>query len=140
MVQTPEGDPKTQATTHQIPSTSKELEEILHAKLRKCGKLPSPSMTCLRLDPENAHIGVWQKRAGQHSDSNWVMMVPFGKKGDEGGNSSMSNGSSNSECDQSQQGRRQEHVRSEMEDEERIAMQMIEELLSRNWPTSPSMY
>ncbi|KOM40188.1 ethylene-responsive transcription factor WIN1-like [Vigna umbellata] len=140
MLQTPEGDPKTLTATHETPSTSKELEEILHAKLRKCGKLPSPSMTCLRLDPENSHIGVWQKRAGHCSDSNWVMMVPFGKKGDEGGNSSTSGASfdSFSECDQTVQVRRQEHVRTEMDEEERIAMQMIEELLSRNWPTSPS--
>ncbi|KAL9314312.1 hypothetical protein ACSQ67_019764 [Phaseolus vulgaris] len=143
IAQTPEGDPKTLTPTQQnnIPTTSKELEEILHAKLRKCGKLPSPSMTCLRLDPENAHIGVWQKRAGQHSDSNWVMMVPFGNKADEGANHSTANtssASSFSECGESQQGRRQEHVRSEMEEEERIAMQMIEELLSRNWPTTPS--
>ncbi|CAJ1975479.1 unnamed protein product [Sphenostylis stenocarpa] len=153
MVQTPEGDPKTLTPPDETPSTSKELQEILHAKLRKCGKLPSPSMTCLRLDPENSHIGVWQKRAGQRSDSNWVMMVPFGKKDEEGGNenenengngngnnSIPNNNSSNSfsECDQTQQVGRQELVRSEMDEEERIALQMIEELLSRNCPTSPS--
>ncbi|TKY73167.1 Ethylene-responsive transcription factor WIN1 [Spatholobus suberectus] len=138
IVQTPEGDPKTLTTPDETPSTSKELEEILHAKLRKCGKLPSPSMTCLRLDPENSHIGVWQKRAGQRSDSNWVMMVPLGKKGAiEGGDSSIAP-SSFSECDQTQQVARQELVRTEMDEEERIALQMIEELLSRNCPTSPS--
>ncbi|WVZ12837.1 hypothetical protein V8G54_017367 [Vigna mungo] len=112
MLQTPEGDPKTLTATHETPSASKELEEILHVKLRKCGKLPSPSMTCLRLDLENSNISVWQKRAGHCSDSNWVMMFPFGKKGDEGGNSSMGGGSfdSLSQCDQTVQVRRQEHA------------------------------
>lgn len=151
IVQTPEGDPKTTLTPtdHETPSssmtTSKELEEILHAKLRKCGKLPSPSMTCLRLDPENSHIGVWQKRAGQHSDSNWVMMVPpLGKKGgaNEGGTgdgSCSNNPSSFSKCDPAPQVVRQELLRTEMDEEERIALQMIEELLGRNCPiTSPS--
>lgn len=139
IVQTPEGDPKNLTTSEKTPSsTSKELEEILHAKLRKCGKLPSPSMTCLRLDPENSHIGVWQKRAGQRSDSNWVMMVPLVKKGanKEGGDSSMPHSSSSS--DQTQQVAPQELLRREMDEEERIALQMIEELLSRNCPTSPS--
>ncbi|RDX58646.1 Ethylene-responsive transcription factor WIN1, partial [Mucuna pruriens] len=139
IVQTSSGDPKTLTTPDETPSTSKELEEILHAKLRKCGKLPSPSMTCLRLDPENSHIGVWQKRAGQRSDSNWVMMVPLGKKGaNEAGDSSLPPSSSFSECSQTQQAARQELVRTEMDEEERIALQMIEELLSRNCPTSPS--
>lgn len=150
ILQTPEGDPKTTLTPidHETSSssttTSKELEEILHAKLRKCGKLPSPSMTCLRLDPENSHIGVWQKRAGQRSDSNWVMMVPpLGKKGGAneggtGGDASCSNSFPFSECDPTPQVARQELLRTEMDEEERIALQMIEELLSRNCPTSPS--
>jgi len=39
------------------------------------------------------------------SDSNRVMMLSFGKKGDEGGNSSMRNNSSDSfsECDQTKE-------------------------------------
>ncbi|XP_027332787.1 ethylene-responsive transcription factor WIN1-like isoform X2 [Abrus precatorius] len=123
ITQTPEGDPKS-TNSEDTPSTSKDLEEILHAKLRKCGKVPSPSMTCLRLDTENSHIGVWQKRAGRRSDSNWVMTVQLGKKS---GNEGSSEESGNSKL-----------VRSEIDEEERIALQMIEELLNdRNCP-SPS--
>lgn len=62
------------------PSSSSSLSEILSAKLRKCCKVPSPSLTCLRLDTENSHIGVWQKKAGARPDSaNWVMTVELGK-------------------------------------------------------------
>ncbi|KAF2312919.1 hypothetical protein GH714_042431 [Hevea brasiliensis] len=58
--QTPNGDPK--SSEHSPTSTNAAappngLSAILHAKLRKCGKAPSPSMTCLRLDTENSHIG-----------------------------------------------------------------------------------
>ncbi|KAA8523016.1 hypothetical protein F0562_009439 [Nyssa sinensis] len=70
-------DSDTQSSVDQKagPSTAKGLPEILHAKLRKCSKTPSPSLTCLRLDTENCHIGVWQKGVGPCSDSNWVMTV-----------------------------------------------------------------
>ncbi|KAK7327741.1 hypothetical protein VNO77_21831 [Canavalia gladiata] len=147
ILQTPEGDPKTllTVTDNETPSsTSKELEEILHAKLRKCGKLPSPSMTCLRLDTENSHIGVWQKRAGQRSDSNWVMMVQLGNNNNANHSSLPSSSSSNSSSfdelhHHSQQLPRQDQLlRSEMDEEERIALQMIEELLNRNSPNTPS--
>ncbi|CBI21039.3 unnamed protein product, partial [Vitis vinifera] len=56
------------------------LSEILTTKLRKCCKDPSPSLTCLRLDTDNSHLGVWQKRAGTRSGSSWVMRVELGKK------------------------------------------------------------
>lgn len=56
----------------------KGLSEVLSQKLRRCCKTPSPSLTCLRLDTEKSHIGVWQKRAGVRSDSSWVMKVEFG--------------------------------------------------------------
>ncbi|KAF5776651.1 putative transcription factor AP2-EREBP family [Helianthus annuus] len=52
----------------------------LAAKLRKCCKDPAPSLTCLRLDSDNSHIGVWQKRAGKESRSSWVMKVELGGK------------------------------------------------------------
>ncbi|KAM0061498.1 putative transcription factor AP2-EREBP family [Helianthus debilis subsp. tardiflorus] len=52
----------------------------LAAKLRKCCKDPAPSLTCLRLDSDNSHIGVWQKRAGKESRSGWVMKVELGGK------------------------------------------------------------
>lgn len=61
-------------------SSSPALSAVLGAKLRKCCKSPSPSLTCLRLDTENSNIGVWQKRAGARSDSSWVMTVDLGKK------------------------------------------------------------
>ena len=138
ITQTPEGDPKA-TITEDSPSTSKDLEEILHAKLRKCGKVPSPSMTCLRLDTENSHIGVWQKRAGQRSDSNWVMRVQLGgkKSGVNEGEDGSSLPSSDHQSPSSAVAGDQELVRAEMDEEERIALQMIEELLNRNCP-SPS--
>ncbi|XP_065850732.1 ethylene-responsive transcription factor WIN1 [Euphorbia lathyris] len=115
--QNPIGNPK--PTNND--SSSSELSEILHAKLRKCSKAPSPSLTCLRLDTENSHIGVWQKRAGQRSDSNWVMTVELGK-----GNQA------ETEVVQVPE------MTNEMVEEERIALQMIEELLNRNCPHDDS--
>lgn len=155
ITQTPEGDPKMSSKEDTPSSTSKDLEEILHAKLRKCGKVPSPSMTCLRLDTENSHIGVWQKRAGQRSDSNWVMTVQLGKKkitnsnnegaeDDSSRSSLLPNSSSDHNHDQSPSAvvaghdhHQEVQVRAEMDEEDRIALQMIEELLNRNCP-SPS--
>ncbi|XP_041002390.1 ethylene-responsive transcription factor WIN1-like [Juglans microcarpa x Juglans regia] len=133
--QTSTGDPK---TSEDSPSSSpKDLSEILHAKLRKCSKAPSPYMTCLRLDTESSRIGVWQKRAGQHSDSNWIVTVPLGKKNigdDVQTSSSLPNLSSESPT--LMEGPK---LRVEMDEEERVALQMIEELLNRNIP-SPSSF
>ncbi|KAK1434060.1 hypothetical protein QVD17_10978 [Tagetes erecta] len=71
----------TASASSSLPSsTTTSLSALLSAKLRKCCKSPSPSLTCLRLDNESSHIGVWQKRAGVHSESNWVMTVELGKK------------------------------------------------------------
>ncbi|XP_055801444.1 ethylene-responsive transcription factor WIN1-like [Solanum dulcamara] len=117
-------------------SSPKTLSEILHAKLRKCSKVPSPSLTCLRLDIENSHIGVWQKRAGPSSDSKWVMTVELQKKNnpkniaaEEELNNNNNNNSNNSKnCGEIVEGIK---IRSEMDEEERIALQMIEELLQR---------
>ncbi|KAJ4890007.1 Ethylene-responsive transcription factor WIN1 [Raphanus sativus] len=64
-----------------LSSPSSSLSSILSAKLRKCCKSPSPSLTCLRLDPNSSDIGVWQKRAGSNSDSSWVMTVELGPTG-----------------------------------------------------------
>ncbi|CAL0307121.1 unnamed protein product [Lupinus luteus] len=156
ITQTPEGDPKLMSNNDgTTSSTSKDLEEILHAKLRKCGKVPSPSMTCLRLDTENSHIGVWQKRAGQGSDSNWVMTVQLGKKKsntNEGGEDSSSSlslpSSTSSEHNNNNQfqsaivagyDQEQVQVKTQMDEQDRIALQMIEELLNRNCP-SPSTF
>ncbi|KAL8230391.1 hypothetical protein R6Q57_000169 [Mikania cordata] len=72
----------TTATATSPPPSSRttSLSALLSAKLRKCCRSPSPSLTCLRLDNESSHIGLWQKRAGVHSESNWVMTVELGKK------------------------------------------------------------
>ncbi|XP_068643136.1 ethylene-responsive transcription factor WIN1-like [Aristolochia californica] len=125
---TPSGDIKSGGD--ESPSSPTSLSAVLNAKLRKCCKSPSPSLTCLRLDTENSHIGVWQKRAGAPSDSNWVMTVELGKKTD-GAPASVSSPSVGT----------QGHTRTNLEtmaeeEEERIALQMIEELLSRNCPSS----
>ncbi|KAJ0031681.1 hypothetical protein Pint_13016 [Pistacia integerrima] len=94
-------------------------------------KAPSPSMTCLRLDTENSHIGVWQKRAGQRSDSNWVMTVQLGKNNaDDVSGNALPLGAQSEEITGPE-------LKAEMDEEERIALQMIEELLNRNCP-SPS--
>lgn len=114
-------------------SSPKALSEILHAKLRKCSKVPSPSLTCLRLDIESSHIGVWQKRAGPSSDSKWVMTVELQKKNNpkninvhEGELNNDNNNNSKNNCGEIVEGI---SIRSEMDEEERIALQMIEELL-----------
>nr|QYI40120.1 ethylene-responsive transcription factor WIN1-like protein [Lilium hybrid division I] len=111
------------------------LSEILSAKLRKCCKAPSPSLTCLRLDTEKSHIGVWQKRAGARADSNWVMTVELGKTGqksqtldDEDDDEMPSPAGTSQEAEQG----------GKIDEEESIALQMIEELLSHNCPTCPS--
>ncbi|KAL5729613.1 Ethylene-responsive transcription factor WIN1 [Ranunculus cassubicifolius] len=117
------------------------LSDVLSAKLRKCCKTPSPSLTCLRLDTENSHIGVWQKRAGATSDSNWVMTVELG-----GGNKiTSSNGESSSSTqtpsmpsslsDQTAAPGEANNNKGAMDEEDRIALQMIEELLCRNCPS-----
>lgn len=136
ITQTPEGDPKSITSNENKPSTSKDLEEILHAKLRKCSKVPSPSMTCLRLDTENSHIGVWQKRAGKCSESNWVMTVQLGKKMSV---TQDSGSSSSSVVPSSAVPTEEEIVRGEIDEEDRIALQMIEELLNDKNCPSPSI-
>nr|GMC71248.1 ethylene-responsive transcription factor WIN1-like [Ipomoea batatas] len=96
--------------------------------LRKCCKSLSPSLTCLRLDTENSNIGVWQKRAGASSDSNWVMTVELGNKQPPPKQESLSSETS-------------EHTRDAVivddgnqtvNEEEKMALQMIEELLNEN--------
>ncbi|KAJ8528179.1 hypothetical protein K7X08_021871 [Anisodus acutangulus] len=115
----------------------KALSEILHAKLRKCSKVPSPSLTCLRLDIENSHIGVWQKRAGPSSNSKWVMKVELEKK--KNSNNAVEgelNNNNSTTCTSKNYGEIVEgiSIRSEMDEEERVALQMIEELLQINSP------
>ncbi|KAK8674707.1 hypothetical protein V6N13_032813 [Hibiscus sabdariffa] len=89
---------------------------ILDEKLRKCCRKQAPSLMCLRLDIENSRIGVWQKRP--RSDSTWIMTVELGKKNSESGNDSkvvVSNEFAGNGLD-----------------EQKVALQMIEEFLNRN--------
>ena len=102
----------------------KALSELLSTKLRKYCKDPAPSLTCLRLDADNSHIGVWQKGAGPHSGSNWVMRVELGKKQTQGESAWSPNSSTNDTAGNS-------GVVVVEEEEDTLALQMIEELL--NW-------
>ncbi|KAI4387434.1 hypothetical protein MLD38_005270 [Melastoma candidum] len=118
--------------------SSPSLSAILSAKLRKCSKAPLQSLTCLRLDNQTSHIGVWHKRAGNPSESNWVMTVELDRKSDGSGGSAMGagvgeglfpdgelpleNAESDCRCD----------MGSGLGEEEKMALQMIEELLNKN--------
>ncbi|KAL1346897.1 hypothetical protein HN51_020428 [Arachis hypogaea] len=128
----------------------KALSELLSAKLKKCcGKDPSsPSLTCLRLDADNSHIGVWQKGPGRHSDSSWVMRVELGSKNHnhqqkqhEGNKVIFPSSPSNNNITNNNNNNNNVVVIGEnddenrIEEENRVAMQMIEELL--NWNNYP---
>ncbi|KAJ4959446.1 hypothetical protein NE237_026557 [Protea cynaroides] len=127
VVKSPDVESTTGDNSPLTPPTS-NLSATLSEKLKKCCKTPSPSLTCLRLDTENSNIGVWQKRAGSHSESHWVMTVELGKKN----NTQVSQQSSTlpeispAKAVVAGEG---------MGEEERIALQMIEELLNRNCPS-----
>ncbi|KAK4277166.1 hypothetical protein QN277_015205 [Acacia crassicarpa] len=127
--------PQDNTTTASL--SPKALSDSLSTKLKKCCKAPlsSPSLTCLRLDADNSHIGVWQKGAGPRSGSNWVVRVELGNKDhhhqvrDESDNSSVTTSSSVPE-----NGAPAGNV--VVDEEDRIAMQMIEELLNWNYTCS----
>ncbi|KZV56058.1 hypothetical protein F511_06075 [Dorcoceras hygrometricum] len=106
------------------------LASILNAKLRKSCKSPSPSLTCLRLDTESSHIGVWQKRAGSRSESNWVMTVELGKRNIDAGGDVVAAEEYQKPQPVAVPGSSME-VRNGNDEEERVALQMIEELLYR---------
>ncbi|KAL8537502.1 hypothetical protein ACS0TY_012577 [Phlomoides rotata] len=103
------------------PPPSPSFSSILNEKLRKCCKSPSASVTCLRLDTESSHIGVWQKRAGSESDSNWVMTIELGKK-----NNDRRGGAAAEETETAAIG----EERGGTNEEEKIALEMIEELMN----------
>lgn len=139
----PNGDTNNVITT--TKDSPKCLSEILQAKLKKCCRTPSPSMTCLRLDTENSNIGVWQKRAGQRSTSNWVMTVELGNK-----KSHNNNDNNNADSPMTMAVVASDHqspmavaevaeIPSELDEEEKmLALQMVEELLDINSdPTEP---
>ncbi|KAK4796725.1 hypothetical protein SAY86_029051 [Trapa natans] len=117
------------------------LSAILSAKLRKICKAPSPSLTCLRLDTESSHIGVWQKRAGTShaSDSNWIMTVQLGNNSSAVDKSSAPAAASTTSnlcsCSDAQGTWGPTDTIGEedgLKEEERMALQMIEELLNSN--------
>ncbi|KAL2525693.1 Ethylene-responsive transcription factor SHINE 3 [Abeliophyllum distichum] len=111
------------------------LSDILSAKLRKSCKDPSPSLTCLRLDNDNSHIGVWQKRAGRHSGSHWVMKVELGKNTPAASAAQVSNDSSPSTSSGSVSSSGiDKNIGDGLEEENKVAMQMVEELLNWNTP------
>ncbi|XP_042489397.1 ethylene-responsive transcription factor WIN1 [Macadamia integrifolia] len=140
VVRTPDGDAKTGDDSSPLTTTtttaSSSLSATLSEKLRRCCKTPSPSLTCLRLDTENSNIGVWQKRAGSHSESHWVMTVELGKK--KNIPQVISQASSSTSIDMAPAIPGTEEAGEGIEEEDRIALQMIEELLNRNCP-SPSI-
>lgn len=110
------------------PPLPSSFSSIISEKLRKCSKSPSPSVTCLRLDIESSHIGVWQKRAGSESDANWVMTIELGKKEINGGRSGgeVAEGSDKAAA---AEGLTAECKDERVDEEEKIALQMIEELI-----------
>lgn len=113
------------------PPPSKGLSAVLSQKLRRCYKTTSPSLTCLRLDAEKSHIGVWQKRAGSKSDSNWVMKIEFGNSTTASSHRPQHASSSSAPMDGESSG---------INEEDKIALQMVEELLNRNCTgTAPSI-
>ncbi|KAL2928355.1 Ethylene-responsive transcription factor WIN1 [Bienertia sinuspersici] len=98
-----------EASSKSYPNSS--VSSLLNSKLRKSYKKLSPSLTCLRLDTENSDIGVWQERSvGGRCSSSWVMIVKFDAK-------------NNVETQQITKG-------DGISEEEKIALQMIEELLN----------
>ncbi|KAL0463929.1 UNVERIFIED_CONTAM: Ethylene-responsive transcription factor WIN1 [Sesamum latifolium] len=113
------------------PSSSSSLSSILNAKLKKCCKSPSPSLTCLRLDIESSHIGVWQKRAGSGSGSNWVMTVDLGnKKKEEVAEHEKKAGATAAAGARTASPETSTDGGDVMDEEEKLALQMIEELLN----------
>ncbi|KAJ9190039.1 hypothetical protein P3X46_001275 [Hevea brasiliensis] len=105
------------------------LSSSLGAKLSKSWK-SSSSLTCLRLDNETCRIGVWQKRAGPHSDSNWVMIVELGKKDGQASESKLPGWQTcTPEKRVGEEG--DGGGGSDVGEENRVSLQMIEELL--NW-------
>ncbi|KAM7256750.1 hypothetical protein ACFE04_012491 [Oxalis oulophora] len=127
------------------PIPPKALSELLNAKLKKCCKDPSPSLTCLKLDNDNAHIGVWQKRPGSRASSSWVMRVNLGgdKKKMKLDNSralpellQYSSSESSSEIQINDDQSVKVDQNGMVDEEDRVAMQMIEELLNWNCPVT----
>lgn len=109
--------------------SSNALSDLLKQKLTKCCQKQSQSLTCLKLDADNSHVGVWQKGAGSHSDSNWILRVELGKKHEDGHESNYVSSSEKSAPYSTIVGDCAEKNGIEHE-EDIVTMQMIEELLN----------
>ncbi|KAL0394264.1 UNVERIFIED_CONTAM: Ethylene-responsive transcription factor WIN1 [Sesamum latifolium] len=126
------------------PSAAAALSSVsdtLGAKLKKyCKNNPAPSITCLRLDNDNSKIGVWQKRAGRHSGSHWVMKVELMKKKKKllPTHDHDHDHSSNTYHMSSQQSSSLSEIGDPMDEENKVAMQMVEELLDWNAASLPN--
>ncbi|KAL2929576.1 Ethylene-responsive transcription factor WIN1 [Bienertia sinuspersici] len=132
-------NPYSQASSSSNITTQESFTQVLHAKLCKPNNVTSPSLTCLRLDTENSNIGVWQSTLAlalknkvnfddKHEESNKkqaqkerrismpIIISPtidtFGRIYDCGHDGSM-------------------------DEEESVALQMVDELLSRNHFSNP---
>lgn len=101
----------------------KSLSELLNAKLRKSCKDLTPSLTCLRLDTDSSHIGVWQKRAGSKTSPTWVMRLELGNIVNENVDDLGINTTKKQNVEKEEE--------TNDDDENQLAMEMIEELL--NW-------
>uniref|UniRef100_A0A5B6YWJ0 Putative ethylene-responsive transcription factor WIN1-like isoform X2 n=1 Tax=Davidia involucrata TaxID=16924 RepID=A0A5B6YWJ0_DAVIN len=109
------------------PKTNEEFSpEILRAKLQKYRKVPSPSLTCLRLDTQNCHIGVWQNSAGRPRSVSTVHELEKNK-------AKVVEGAILPSPESLPLEGKQNDDDEEEEEEERIALQMIEELLHSNY-------
>ncbi|KGN52887.1 ethylene-responsive transcription factor WIN1 [Cucumis sativus] len=107
------------------------LSAILNSKLRKgyCKSLP-PSLTCLRLDTKSCQIGVWQRRTGRYRvvNSNWLMMVKL----DEKKNDDEYRVTDHELLEKGVEDEvRVSNEAGSLDEEERAALQMIEELLNK---------
>ncbi|GMH15926.1 hypothetical protein Nepgr_017767 [Nepenthes gracilis] len=126
-ITTSQPESTTTANSADKPSSPSVLSSTLSAKLRKCVKIPSPSLTCLRLDTESSQIGVWQQKgSGARSGSCWVTTVKLGSNDDECPKPSPK-GTVPAVLPEAQ-----ELDKTGMKDEEKMALQMIEELLNSN--------
>ncbi|CAN8299222.1 unnamed protein product [Cochlearia groenlandica] len=108
-------------------TSSKSVSELLNAKLKKSRKDSTPSLTCLRLDTDSSHIGVWQKQAGSKTGPNWVMRFQLGNIVNENvDDSALTKIKKQNVLD-----KEEEMANYNVDEEQQLAMEMIEELL--NW-------
>ncbi|KAA0044439.1 ethylene-responsive transcription factor WIN1-like [Cucumis melo var. makuwa] len=115
-------------------SSFSSLSTILNSKLRKgYWKSLPPFLTCLRLDTENCRIGVWQRRTGRYRvvDSNWLMMVELDEKKNDDGYQVTTDELLENGVEDDHQVRVSDDGAGSLDEEERAALQMIEELLNK---------